>query len=100
MEAPIRPPESPRTVPFSSVKQEEEGEAIQRDPSASDAPKQKAVQGERVQGEEAAKTSSDFGCVKQNISGETSCGERRSNEADRNRDVGTREEGPERNPEK
>lgn len=97
METPIRLPESPRAVPFSSVKQEEEGRPIQRDPRR--VPKQKAGQEECVQGEEAAKQSPEFGRVKQNISGETSCGER-SNEVDQNRADGTREKGPERNPEK
>lgn len=97
METPIGPPESPRTVPFSSVKQEEEGEPIQRDPRR--VPKQKRVQEEHVQGEEAAETSPEFGCVNQNISGETSCGER-SGEVDQSRDEGTREEGSEGTPEK
>lgn len=50
MEMPIHPPESPRTVPFSTVKQEEEEEPpIQRDPRR--VPKQMAVQEECVQGE-------------------------------------------------
>lgn len=50
-------------------------------------------------GGRTAKTHPEFGCVKQYISGETTCGER-SNEVDQSRDNSTREEGPERNPEK
>lgn len=75
METPIRPPESPRRLPFSSVKQED-GEPGQKDPSASGVPTLKAAQEERVQGQEAAKTSPELGRVKQKMSGETSEAER------------------------
>lgn len=72
VEIPIHPPESPRTAPLVSVKQEEDGEPTQL-------AKQKAVQEERVQREEAAETSPEAGCVEQNISGEKSCAERSDN---------------------
>lgn len=76
METPIRPPESPRRLPFSSVKQEDDGEPGQKDPSASGVPTLKAAQEERVQRQEAAKTSPELGRVKQKMSGETSEAER------------------------
>lgn len=72
METPIHPPESPRTAPLVSVKQEEDGEPTQKDPRR--VAKQKAAQRE-----EAAETSPEVGCVEQNISGEKSCAERSDN---------------------
>lgn len=93
METPIGPPDSPTTAPFSSVKQEEDGEPVQRDPRR--APTHRAVQQERVQGLEAAKASPKFGWVKQNCSGESGRGET-SNQVDQGQDV----EAPGTSPEK
>lgn len=73
METSIHPPENPRTVPLVSVKQEE-GESTQTDPRW--APKQKAVQQDKVQGDEAPETTPEFGCTKQNMNGENSSAER------------------------
>lgn len=51
MEAPILPPESPTTLPVSSVKEEEEGEPIRRDPER--VPEQEETGGgERSEGAE------------------------------------------------
>lgn len=73
METPICPPENPRTVPLVSVKQEE-GESTQTDPRW--APKQKAVQQDRVQGDEAPETTPEFGCMNENMNWENRSRER------------------------
>lgn len=97
METPIRPPESPRMLPFSSVKQEEEGEPTQTDPRR--LPMPKAVPEDHLQRGEAAIKSPEFGCATHNVSGESSCGER-TQHVEQSRDDGAREEGPDTNPDK
>lgn len=96
METPIRPPESPRMLPFSSVKQEEEEE--EGEPKQTD-PRRVPMQEDHLQRGEAAIKSPEFGCATQSVSGESSCG-KRTKEVEQSRDDGAREEGPDRNPEK